>query len=135
MSNSTFIEAHNLKVYQLSRELSKNAWVIYDALKYEDRKTMGEQFLRSADSVGANIIEGYGRYHFLDKMRFYYYSRASLNESIFHWLDLLFERNKVTRELHEQMFATAKELQVKLNNFIGTTYNQYKMSKNAKTNS
>lgn len=28
---------------------------------------MGDQFITAADSFGANIVEGYGRYHNLDK--------------------------------------------------------------------
>ena len=93
---------------------------------------MGDQFISSTDSIGANIIEGYGRYHYLDKIRFYYISRASLNESVFHWLELLLERNKIQQEQIEAMIAVAKELQIKLNNFIATTFNQYKKSKDEK---
>jgi len=34
----------------------------------------------AADSISANIAEGFGRYHKNDKIRFYRYSQASLNE-------------------------------------------------------
>ncbi len=32
--------------------------------------------------------------------------------------------------MNKKEFIVAKDLQVKLNNFIGSTYNQYKKSKN-----
>ena len=130
MNKKEFIEAKDLKVYQLARQLSKLAWEIYESLSWQDKKIMGDQFIESTDSVGANIIEGYGRYHYLDKIRFYYIARASLNESAIHWLELLLERNKINHEQFVEMIGVAKDLQVKLNNFIGTTYNQYKKSKN-----
>lgn len=133
MDKKEFIEAKDLKVYQLARQLSAMAWKIYESLGWQDKKNMGDQFISSTDSIGANIIEGYGRYHYLDKIRFYYISRASYNESVFHWLELLLERNKINQEQFKEMEVVAKELQVKLNNFIATTYNQYKKSKDEKS--
>ncbi|MDK2977886.1 MAG: hypothetical protein PWP52_600 [Bacteroidales bacterium] len=130
MNKKEFIEAKDLKVYQLARQLSKIAWNIYESLSWQDKKIMGDQFIESTDSVGANIIEGYGRYHYLDKIRFYYIARASLNESAIHWLELLLDRNKINHEQYKEMIDVAKDLQVKLNNFIGSTFNQYKKSKN-----
>jgi four helix bundle protein len=35
---------------------------------------------RAAVSVALNFAEGYGRYHYLDSLRFYYTARGSLNE-------------------------------------------------------
>lgn len=102
------------------------AWKIYDCMNYEEKRTMGDQFIRSVDSVGANLAEGYNRYHYLDKIRFFYYSRASLAEAIEHWLELMYERNKVTKEYFDQMKELHQKLQVKLNNFITTTYKSAK---------
>ena len=61
-----YIVLKDLEVYRLARELSSMGWDIYDKLDWQDRKTMGDQFIRSTDSVGANIAEGYGRFHYLD---------------------------------------------------------------------
>ncbi|MEQ9441417.1 MAG: four helix bundle protein [Cyclobacteriaceae bacterium] len=121
-----FIPLRDLEIYQLSRQLSKMTWNIYQSLSFEDKKVMGDQFIRSADSVGANIAEGYHRYHYLDKIRFYYYSRGSLSECIDHWLDLLQERQKISPDIHAQMTTISKRLQVKLNNFISATHKSVK---------
>jgi len=43
---------------------------------------MGDQFIRSIDSITANIAEGFGRFHFLDRRKFYYNARGSLLEAI-----------------------------------------------------
>lgn len=66
-------------------------------MNYENKKIIGSQFIRAIDSVGANIAEGYGRYHYLDRIKFYYNSRASLFESK-HWVLLLKERKIINNE-------------------------------------
>ena len=119
---SKYIPLKELTIYKLARELSAKAWLIYERLGYHQRKTWGDQMLEAIDSVGANIAEGYARYHFLERIRFYYISRASLSEGMDHWIDLGFERGIVAKEEHEAMFSIAKNLQIKLNGQIKTTY-------------
>jgi four helix bundle protein len=51
-----------------------------------NQKHIGDQFLRAVDYIGANIAEGYGRYHYLDKVKFYYNSRAFHFEAFTHWI-------------------------------------------------
>ena len=128
MESKNFIELKNIEVYQLSRKLSSIAWEIFCRMDFIDKKHMGDQFLRSVDSIGANIAEGYGRFHYLDKVRFYYNSRASHYEAFTHWLELLSEREKISKVEFESISATALKLQVKLNNFITST------TKNARKN-
>jgi four helix bundle protein len=117
-----YIPLKELEVYKLARELSDFAWQIYDALEWQDKKIMGDQFIESADSVGANIAEGYRRYHYLDKIKFYYNSRASLSECCSHWLELLFERKKIGQKQFDTVSMLGNKLSLKLNNFIDVTY-------------
>ncbi|MFP4339836.1 MAG: four helix bundle protein [Cyclobacteriaceae bacterium] len=114
MAEKNYITLKELAVYQLSGKLSAHAWKIFDAMNYEKR-TMGEQFIRSIDAVGANLAKGYDRYHYLDKIRFYYYSRASLAEAIEHWLELMYERKKISKEDFEFMKNIHQKLQMKRN--------------------
>jgi four helix bundle protein len=117
-----FISLKNLEVYQLARELSKRGWEIYKEMDWQTKKTMGGQFIGSLDSIGANIAEGYGRYHYLDQIKFYYNARGSLRESCEHWLELLMERKTIDEKTYQEMKQIAQELSVKLNNFIASTY-------------
>jgi four helix bundle protein len=121
--SKTYIPLKELEIYQLARQLSKIAWSIYERLEWQDKKIMGDQFIESVDSVGANIAEGYTRYHYLDKVKFYYYSRGSLAESCHHWLELLLERGKISSELYSSIKAIQKPLEIKLNNTITVTKN------------
>lgn len=117
-----YIPLSDLEVYRLARELSKIVWEIYQYLNWQDKKTMGDQFLEATDSIGANIAEGYGRYHYLDQIKFYYNSRGSLNESYHHWLEVLNERKKIKTEKYKQFKTIAGKLSLKLNNFITSIY-------------
>ena len=129
MENKTFITIKDLQVYQLSRKLSTIAWNIYSKMSFEEKKIIGDQFIRATDSIGANIAEGYSRFHFLDKVRFYYNARASQSESTDHWLELLFERNKINQQVFDEYKSISKDLQIKLNNFIKFTKNENEKTK------
>lgn len=78
--------------------------------------------LTAVDSVGANIAEGYARFHFSEKSRFYYISRASLSEGVEHWIDLGLEREIVSIQEFESFSKIRLDIQVKLNNMIESTY-------------
>ncbi len=121
MENKPYITLKDLKVYQLARKLSSIAWNIYSQMSFEEKKIIGDQFIRSTDSIGANIAEGYSRFHYLDKVRFYYNARASQSEASDHWIELLFERNKIPKDIFDEFTSTSKELQIRLNNFITHT--------------
>ena len=117
-----YILLKDLEVYRLARELSQTSWKVYESLNWQDKKIMGGQFIEAIDSVGANIAEGYGRYHYLDKIKFYYNSRASLLEACQHWLELLRERNKIKEDDFKKIKDIQEKLLIKLNNFITSTY-------------
>lgn len=117
-----YILLEDLDVYKLASELSRIGWKIYSDLDWRIKKITGDQFIESTDSVGANIAEGYGRFHYLDKIKFYYNSRASLMECNNHWLELLNERGKIAGNLYTKFKETAQKLAIKLNNFISITY-------------
>jgi len=121
MENKPYIQLKDLKVYQLARKLSVISWNIYSKMSFEDKKHIGDQFIRSTDSIGANIAEGYSRFHYLDKVRFYYNARASQSEATDHWLELLLERNKISQDIFDDYKTVSKDLQIRLNNFIKHT--------------
>ena len=96
MENQNYIGLKNLEVYIISRQLSTIASKIFCRMSFEDKKHIGDQFLRSVDSVGANIAEGYGRFHNMDKVRFYDNARASHFEAFDQWLERMYERERIS---------------------------------------
>lgn len=121
-----YIKLEDLEVYKLARELSRMGWEIYSKLNWQNRKIIGDQCIESIDSVGANIAESYGRFHYLDRIRFLYNSRGSLFESINHWLGLLLERGIVSNEEFQEMKMISDKLSLKLNNYIQSIYHAKK---------
>ena len=115
MANEFTLET--LEVYNLSRELSRLAWDVYIGLELDQKIIIGQQYVKSTDSVGANIAEGYGRFHYLDKIKFYYNARASLFETI-HWAEVLKERNLIDEEKYNTFMDKAEVVRVKLNGWI-----------------
>lgn len=124
MEKKSYLLLKDLHVYQLARKLSSLAWNVYSTMSFEEKKIMGDQFLRSSDSIGANIAEGYSRFHYLDRVKFYYNARASQSEATDHWLELLLERKKIDNSFFEEFKTISNELQIKLNNFISHTKNE-----------
>jgi len=111
------LKLFNLEVYILARKISKLAWFIINKLPGNYRYHPGNQFIRSVDSVGANISEGYGRYGFKDKIRFCIIARGSLFESI-HWIEILLEQKLISIDLAKQ-YKDLAFLELKmLNNYI-----------------
>jgi four helix bundle protein len=108
-----------LEVYKLALEISKLAWEIYNKLPQEHRFTQGRQSLEAADSIGANIAEGFGRFHYKDSLKFYYNSRGSLFETK-HWITLFINRDLITRDIFNKMKDLIETEQLKLNNFINS---------------
>ena len=109
----------NLKVYQLSEELADYIWEI--AIDWDNfaKNTVGQQIVRSADSIGANIAEGTGRGSFQDNRRFIHIGRGSLNETK-HWLRRAFKRNLLTPEQIEKLKPIIDELSPKLNAYLNS---------------
>lgn len=114
------MELYDLEVYKLAREVSDDGWQLYEKFHWQDKKIFGDQFITSIDSVGANIAEGFGRFHYLDRNKFNYNARGSLLESM-HWLSLLFKRNKIKEKEFNVLDVKLRNLSVKLNNYIYST--------------
>ena len=72
----------DLRFYQEALELLCAAYKLATHLPAHERYNLADQIRRSALSVVLNIAEGYGRYHFADKMRFFYIARGSLDETL-----------------------------------------------------
>jgi hypothetical protein len=62
----------DLDCYQLALQVLKEAYRVANHLPAVERYNLADQLRRAATSVTLNIAEGYGRYHYLDKLRFYY---------------------------------------------------------------
>ena len=77
----------DLDCYQLALQVLKEAYKVANRLPAIERYDLADQMRRAATSVTLNIAEGYGRYHYLDKLRFFYIGRGSLDETLSGFID------------------------------------------------
>jgi len=73
----------NLEIFQLAEQICDRFYELIQTWKTFDQETVGIQLVRAADSIGANLAESYGRYHYGEKLNFLYYARGSLYETKF----------------------------------------------------
>lgn len=111
-----------LKVYQLSMEIGEEIWSLVSRWRYFEKETIGKQLVRSADSISANLSEGFGRYHFKESKNFYYYARGSLFETK-TWLKKSANRSLIEDEVFQKIAVNLDILGAIINNFIKTTGN------------
>jgi four helix bundle protein len=57
---------------------------VLPGLPKDERYRIGDQMLRAARSITANIAEGYGRFHYLDNSKFCSNARGSCTEVLDH---------------------------------------------------
>lgn len=110
-------------VYILSEQLSDHIWHLYDTWDKKAKNTMGYQIIRSADSIAANLAEGFGRFSYADRRRFYRYSRGSFEETK-AWLRKAYRRDLLINEDKLRIQEIVDELGPKLNVFINRTREQ-----------
>ncbi len=87
----------DLEVHKLAKQFSNEIWEIVLLFNYFERDTVGKQLCRSADSISANIAEGYGRFFYKENKQFCYYSRGSIFETK-DWITKLKDRKIITEE-------------------------------------
>ena len=109
----------DLQTYQLAMILGDQVWSVVTDWEYFSRDTLGKQLTRAADSVAANIAEGFGRYHFKENLNFCFYARGSLLETK-TWLIKAKNRNLLKEDKFEELAQLCDQLSVKLNNYIKT---------------
>lgn len=106
-----------LEVYQLAEAFSDIIWEIVVKWEYFHKDTIGKQIVRSADSVAANIAEGYGRYFYKESKQFFYYSRGSLQETK-AWITKCKRRNIIDDTIANMLITEAEKILIKLNAYI-----------------
>jgi four helix bundle protein len=76
----------DLRILKLAEELADEIWVRVARWNDFPKDVVGKQLARAVDSIGANIAESYGRFHFGEKLQFLYYARGSIFESRY-WIN------------------------------------------------
>lgn len=106
-------------IYKQAMVLADQVWSLVNSWKYFERDTIGKQLVRSVDSIGANLSEGLGRYHFKETKNFSYYARGSLFETK-TWLTKAFQRDLISQQQYQDLMSELELLGKRLNAYINT---------------
>ena len=106
-----------LRVYQLADMLADQIRDMVQKWTALARDTVGKQIIKAADSIGANIAEGYGRGSYQDNHRFVRMARGSLYETR-HWLRRAYQRKLLADTQTNAATSAAPE---SVNDLIATT--------------
>ena len=100
---------NDLVAYRLSVALAADVHAAVARWPAFDRSTLGEQLVRSADSVPANIAEATGRWTKADKKRILHVARGELYETE-HWLNVAKARGLIRSAQPDRVAEIARTL-------------------------
>jgi four helix bundle protein len=81
-------------VFQEFESAARRIWLLVDKWPPFEKNSLGRQLVRAADSVGANLVEGDGRFSGPDSIRFFIMARASAREALL-WVRRAIERGLI----------------------------------------
>lgn len=111
--------------YKKAREVANLIWRITRTWDKENLKLFGYQLIRSADSISANLSEGWLRYSKKDKINFYIIARGSVGETI-DWIEKATTRNLINSKDYSHFKDVLDELPKDINGLIKGTQNNLK---------
>lgn len=115
------MSVENLEKLDAWKKAKEFALAIYKdvipLLPPEEKWGLAQQLRLSAQSIPANIAEGFGRYYYQENVRFCYIARGSLEETISH-LILAHELNFIPNELFLRLSNRSDDLAKLINGYI-----------------
>ena len=108
----------NLQVWQEAMRFVEEIYrVAIPTLPREERFALREQLQRAAQSIPANLAEGYGRYHYPDQIRFCYIARGSAEE-VYTYLAIARRLNYLDEVTYQELNTALQSLKRLINGYI-----------------
>jgi len=110
------VKFEEFRTLKTAEEIADAVWK--QTVQWDDfaKDVVGKQFARAADSIGANIAEAFGRFHYGERLQFLYYARGSLFETKY-WLNRAIARQLLNQSLAQDFAKQLAELARQLNAF------------------
>ena len=110
------LKFEELEVLRAAEGIADGIWRQVVRWKPFARDVVGGQLAKAGDSIGANIAEAYGRFHYGEKLQFLYYARGSLFETKY-WLNRARERHLMPSDQVQDYVSQLTDLARQLNAF------------------
>jgi four helix bundle protein len=104
-----YLKLNDIDSYKVAFNLSNYVWDLIIKWDRFNSDTIGKQFVRSVDSISANLAEGFGRYSKKDKVKFYRISFGSMYESL-DWNEKTFKRKLISKTEYDYIFSELQKL-------------------------
>jgi four helix bundle protein len=107
----------DLEVWKKSRILRNNISELVKPFPTEEKYRLSDQVIRSSRSIGNNIAEGHGRFHYADAAKFLVNARGSASETIDHLIVAL-DNGFINDEIFESFKNDCEECMKMINGYI-----------------
>ena len=107
----------DLNAWKKSRQLRNDISALTKEFPREEGYRLSDQIIRSSRSIGNNIAEGHGRYHYADSKKFFINARGSASETIDH-LIIAFDEGYITNETFEKLKKDCQDCMKLINGYI-----------------
>ncbi len=114
---------YDLEAWKTGHNLVLEVYSMTNHLPKEEQFGLISQLRRASSSITANIAEGFERYHFNDKKRFYYLARGSAGE-VQNFLILSKDLNFITVEIYNNVNQKVIKTRQLVNGLIRSIENQ-----------
>jgi len=106
-----------LEAWRKSRTLRNEIFELVKTFPAEEKYRLTDQIIRSSRSIGNNIAEGHGRYHYIDSSKFLVNARGSATETIDH-LIIALDIQLITQETFDKYKLQCEECMKLINGYI-----------------
>jgi four helix bundle protein len=88
----------DLETWKQARKIRNIISSLVKGFPTEEKYRLTDQIVRSSRSIGNNLAEGHGRFHYQDNIRFCIMARGSLTETLDH-LIIALDEQIITNEM------------------------------------
>ena len=114
---------YQLDAWKVNHKLTIEVYKETDTFPQKEIYGLTSQLRRAASSTTANIAEGFGYYHYANKIRFYRQARGSIKE-VQNFILLAKDLNYLQKEIAKKLWEEAKRGEKLINGLIRSTEKQ-----------
>lgn len=107
----------DLDAWKKARVLRNRIADLIKSFPVDEKYRLSDQVIRSSRSIGNNIAEGHGRFHYADAAKFLINARGSAAETIDH-LVVALDNNFIDEKIFESFKENCEECMKLINGYI-----------------
>ena len=106
-----------LETWKQARKIRIFVAQLVKSFPSEEKFRLADQIIRCSRSIGNNIAEGHGRFHYQDNIRFCIIARGSLSETLDHMI-IARDENIISENVYNDFYSEYEQSLKLLNGYI-----------------